>query len=74
MSPRSTATALRRGTVLTQDPAPGTAITEGENSTIRLVISKGPQMVEMPNTIGFTQEGAIRELESRGLVPSCFMV
>ncbi len=62
------------GTVLTQDPAAGTAITEGENSTIRLVISKGPQMVEMPNTIGFTQEGAIRELESRGLVPSCFMV
>ena len=62
------------GTVLTQEPAAGTAITEGENPTIRLVISKGPQMVEMPNTIGFTQEGAIRELESRGLVPSCFMV
>ncbi len=62
------------GTVLTQEPAAGTAITEGENATIRLVISKGPQMVEMPNTIGFTQEGAIRELESRGLVPSCFMV
>ena len=62
------------GTVLTQEPAAGTAITEGENPTIRLVISKGPQMVEMPNTIGFTQEGAIHELESRGLVPSCFMV
>ena len=62
------------GTVLTQEPAAGTAITEGENPTIRLVISKGPQLVEMPNTIGFTQEGAIRELESRGLVPSCFMV
>ena len=62
------------GTVLTQEPAAGTAITEGENHTIRLVISKGPQMVEMPNTIGFTQEGAIHELESRGLVPSCFMV
>ena len=62
------------GTVLTQEPAAGTAITEGENPTIRLVISKGPQLVEMPNTIGFTQEGAIHELESRGLVPSCFMV
>ena len=62
------------GTVLTQDPAAGTALPEGENTTIRLVISKGPAMVEMPNTIGFTQEGAIRELESRGLVPSCFMV
>ena len=62
------------GTVLTQDPAACTALPEGENTTIRLVISKGPAMVEMPNTIGFTQEGAIRELESRGLVPSCFMV
>ena len=62
------------GTVLTQEPAAGSAITEGDNPTIRLVISKGPEMVEMPNTIGFTQEGAIRELESRGLVPSCFMV
>lgn len=62
------------GTVLTQEPAAGEAIVEGENPTIRLVISKGPAMVEMPNTIGFTQEGAIRELESRGLVPSCFMV
>ena len=62
------------GTVLTQEPAAGTALPEGENTTIRLVISKGPAMVEMPNTIGFTQEGAIRELESRGLVPSCFMV
>ena len=62
------------GTVLTQEPAAGSAITEGDNPTIRLVISKGPEMIEMPNTIGFTQEGAIRELESRGLVPSCFMV
>ena len=62
------------GTVLTQEPAAGAAITEGEDSTIRLVISKGPELVEMPNTIGFTQEGAIRELESRGLVPSCFIV
>ena len=31
-------------------------------------------MIEMPNVIGFTQEGAVKELESRGLVPSCFMV
>src|SRR5699024_12390547 len=62
------------GTVLTQEPAAGTAITEGEDSTIRLVISKGPEMVEMPNTIGFTQEGAIRELGSRGRVPTGVMV
>ena len=62
-----------QGTIIRQEPAAGTAL-DGEGETIRLVVSKGPQMVEMPNTIGFTQEGAIRELESRGLVPSCFMV
>ncbi len=62
------------GTILRQEPAAGTAIAEGEDQTIRLVVSKGPQMVEMPNTIGFTQDGAVKELESRGLVPSCFMV
>ena len=31
-------------------------------------------MVEMPQLIGFPQDSAVRELESRGLVPSCFMV
>ena len=60
-------------TIIRQEPAAGTAL-PGEGQTIRLVVSKGPEMVEMPNIIGFTQEGAIRELESRGLVPSCFMV
>ena len=39
-----------------------------------LVVSKGPQLVQMPDVIGFTQEGAVSELESRGLTPSCFMV
>ncbi len=61
------------GTILSQDPVAGTALTDS-GVTIRLVVSKGPQMVEMPNTIGFTQDGAIRELENRGLIPSCFMV
>ena len=44
----ATATAPPAGTVLTQEPAAGAAITEGDNPTIRLVISKGPEMVEMP--------------------------
>ena len=60
------------GQIMTQDPEEGTVLKAGE--TIRLVVSKGPQKVEMPNIIGFTQDGAVRELEARGLVASCFMV
>jgi serine/threonine-protein kinase len=60
------------GIIIQQEPEAGAVLEDGE--TIRLVVSKGPQLVEMPSIIGFTQEGAIKELESRGLVPSCFMV
>lgn len=60
------------GTIIKQEPEADTILPAGQ--TIRLVVSKGPQMVEMPNIIGFTQDGAVKELESRGLVPSCFMV
>ena len=58
--------------IIRQEPAAGELLEEG--GTISLVVSKGPEMIEMPNVIGFTQEGAVKELESRGLVPSCFMV
>ena len=60
------------GQIIRQEPDADTVLKAGE--TIRLVVSKGPEMVEMPNIIGFTQDGAIQELESRGLKPSCFMV
>ena len=60
------------GQIMTQEPAADTVLKAGE--TIRLVVSKGPETVEMPNLIGFTQDGAVKELEARGLVASCFMV
>ena len=60
------------GQIMQQEPEAGTVLKAGE--TIRLVVSKGPQMTEMPNIIGFTQDAAIKELESRGLIASCFMV
>ena len=63
---------VARGKVISQQPEAGEPVEKG--TTISLVVSKGPQMVEMPNIIGFTQDGAIQELQSRGLVPSCFMV
>ena len=60
------------GQIIRQEPAADTVLKAGE--TIRLVVSKGPEKVEMPNIIGFTQDGAVKELEARGLVASCFMV
>ena len=60
------------GQIIEQEPSADTVLKAGE--TIRLVVSKGPQMAEMPNIIGFTQDGAVKELEARGLVASCFMV
>lgn len=60
------------GQIIQQEPSADTVLKAGE--TIRLVVSKGPQMAEMPNIIGFTQDGAVKELEARGLVASCFMV
>ena len=60
------------GQVIQQEPSADTVLKAGE--TIQLVVSKGPQMAEMPNIIGFTQDGAVKELEARGLVASCFMV
>ena len=60
------------GQIIQQKPSADTVLKAGE--TIQLVVSKGPQMAEMPNIIGFTQDGAVKELEARGLVASCFMV
>ena len=60
------------GQIIQQEPSADTVLKAGE--TIRLVVSKGPQMADMPNIIGFTQDGAVKELEARGLVASCFMV
>ena len=60
------------GQIMTQEPAADTVLKAGE--TIRLVVSKGPQKVEMPTIIGFTQAAAVEMLQSRGLIASCFMV
>ena len=60
------------GQIIQQEPSADTVLKAGE--TIQLVVSKGPQMAEMPNIIDFTQDSAVKELEARGLVASCFMV
>ena len=60
------------GQIIRQEPEADTVLKAGE--TIRLVVSKGPETVEMPKIIGFTQDAAVQTLQSSGLIASCFMV
>ena len=44
----------------------GTLKTE-ENQILQIVVSKGPNLVEMPDIIGFTQSNASKQLDERGI-------
>lgn len=54
------------GIVIRQDPVAGTLKTE-DQQIIQIVVSKGPNLVEMPDVIGFTQANAIKQLDERGI-------
>ena len=60
------------GQVIRQEPEAGEVMENGE--VIQIVVSQGPEKVEMPKIIGASQDKAIEILSSRGLVASCFMV
>lgn len=54
------------GIVISQEPVAGTIKTE-EGEIIQIVVSKGPNLVEMPDIIGFTQSNASKQLDERGI-------
>lgn len=54
------------GIILEQHPAVGTPVPVGDN-VISLVVSLGPEVVEMPYIIGFTRANAEEELNDRGI-------
>ena len=54
------------GIVMSQDPAAGTLKTE-DGQILQIVVSKGPNLVEMPDIIGFTQSNASKQLDERGI-------
>lgn len=62
-----------QGVVMDQSPEEGTTTTD-EQPLIELVISKGPEKVEMPNIIGFTRESAEKELAANNIKASFFMI
>ncbi|MGN0976330.1 MAG: PASTA domain-containing protein, partial [Gemmiger sp.] len=64
---------VEKGRVIEQEPLANSLVTE-ENEIIRIVVSRGPNLVEMPNIIGFTQENASALLDKKGIVYSMLML
>ncbi len=56
-------TSIAKGSVISQTPAPGT-IHRGD--TVSVVVSKGPDLVEVPGVRGMSEAGARAKLEQAG--------
>ena len=54
-----------RGTVIWQDPPPGTVL--APNSVVQLVLSAGPSLVAVPDVIGFNLPQASRIFSAGGV-------
>ena len=52
------------GQVIRSDPAAGSEVQRG--ATVKVVVSKGPDVVEVPNVIGMTLDEAVSVLERAG--------
>ncbi|TCL48902.1 PASTA domain-containing protein [Allofournierella massiliensis] len=61
------------GTILEQSPQAGTETSE-ERPLISVVVSMGPELVEMPDIKGFTQDAAQQELERMHIKASFSMI
>ena len=55
---------VKKNTVLTQDPLADTEADEG--STVTLVVSAGPEQVEVPDVVGLAQQVAIEQVQEAG--------
>lgn len=62
-----------KGVIIQQDPQEGTNTTD-PRPLISVVVSMGPELVEMPNIQGFPQEDAQRELEKKHIKASFSMI
>ncbi|MDR7449428.1 MAG: Stk1 family PASTA domain-containing Ser/Thr kinase [Armatimonadota bacterium] len=58
--------AVRGGLIITQDPVPGAQVPRG--SAVALVVSRGPELVEVPLLVGRSLREARRRLEDLGLI------
>lgn len=58
---------MPKGAVVRQEPMAGSQLGTSDSRLVRLYVSKGPQLTEMPNIIGFTKENASAELTAAGI-------
>lgn len=58
-------TKAEKGRIISQSPKAGETVRT--NEPVRLVISKGPEMVQIPELVYLTQEQAVKKLEKAGL-------
>ncbi|WP_189312587.1 Stk1 family PASTA domain-containing Ser/Thr kinase [Streptomyces brasiliensis] len=64
ISPQEVNSEFDKGAVARQNPAAGSQAAEGD--TVTLTLSKGPEMVEVPNVVGSSADDAKRQLEQAG--------
>jgi eukaryotic-like serine/threonine-protein kinase len=55
------------GTVLAQQPGPGTLLPTG--GTVDVTVARSPQLTTVPNVAGLSEADALQRLRSAGLVP-----
>ncbi|MCI2046225.1 MAG: PASTA domain-containing protein [Faecalibacterium sp.] len=65
---------VEKGIILSQTPEAGATVSSEDDRTITLTVSNGPESVEVPNVVGFTQDSAVQEIQSAGLTASCVMM
>jgi serine/threonine-protein kinase len=61
---RRTSDTIAEGLVIEQDPSPETPV--GPENPVNLVISSGPEMIEVPDVVGMDLDKATEELEKLG--------
>lgn len=64
---------VEQGIVISQDPSAGTEKLM-EDQILQIVVSKGPNLVAMPDIIGFTQANASKKLDALGIQYKMVMV
>ena len=52
------------GQVISSDPVPGVSVPKG--TTVKVTISKGPALVEVPNVVGKKTDDAVKILQDLG--------
>ena len=55
---------VKAGLIISQSPAAGSRVPK--NTAVSIVISKGPEMVTVPNVVNMTREAATQRLETAG--------